>query len=294
MSLRILLFGRTGQVARELVDGAAAAGHRLTALSRDEADLTRPAEIEAAIGRGPWDLVINAAAYTAVDRAETEAALALAVNAEAPGVMARACAARGLPLVHLSTDYVFAGDRAGAWRETDPTGPAGVYGRSKLAGEQAVAAAGGRAMVLRTSWVFSPHGSNFVRTMLRIGAGGGPVRVVDDQTGRPTCAADLADFILQAAPRLAAGDDAAAGLFHFAGAGAVTWRGLAEAVFAEAGLPVVVLPIATTDYPTPAKRPINSVLDTSRLEAAFAYRPRPWRIGLSETIARLKTAKDEA
>lgn len=294
MSLRILQFGRSGQVARELIDWASVAGHELTALSRLEADLAHPAQIEAAIGAHKADLVINAAAYTAVDRAETEAALATAVNGAAPGVMARACAARDLPLIHLSTDYVFDGDKRGAWREDDETRPGSVYGRSKLAGEQAVAASGARALVLRTSWVFSPHGSNFVRTMLRLGAAGGAVRVVDDQTGRPTCAADIADFILAAAPRLASGEAAASGLFHFAGEEAVTWRGFAEAIFAAAGMDVAVTPITTADYPTPAKRPINSVLDTSRLEAAFAYRPRPWRAGLGETVARLKAAEDKA
>jgi dTDP-4-dehydrorhamnose reductase len=294
LSLRILQFGRSGQVARELIDWAAVAGMALTALGRDQVDLARPAQIEAAIAAHDIDLVINAAAYTAVDRAESEEALATAVNGTAPGVMANACAARGVSLVHLSTDYVFGGGQARPWTEDDAPAPATAYGRSKLAGEAAIAASGARALVLRTSWVFSAHGSNFVKTMLRLAAAGGPLRVVDDQTGRPTCAADIAEFILAAAPRMAAGDAAATGLFHFAGEGAVTWRRFAEAIVDAAGLDVPVAPIATADYPTPAKRPINSVLDTARLERVFGVRPRPWRAGLDETIVRLKAAEDRA
>lgn len=285
--MRILQFGRTGQVAREMMDRARAAGIDLVALSRDEADLADPVQIEAAIAAHEGaDLVLNAAAYNAVDRAEAEPNATFAVNADAPGIMARACAARGLPLIHLSTDYVFDGAKAGPWTEDDAPAPLNAYGRSKLAGEQAVTASGVRALILRTSWVFSPHGGNFVKTMLRLGRAQGRLRVVDDQTGNPTAAGDIAEVILLAAPRLLA-EPQLAGLYHFAGAGAVTWRGFAEAILQRAGLDTPVEPIATADYPTAARRPANSTLDTRRIEQAFGVRPRPWLAGLDETLARL-------
>jgi dTDP-4-dehydrorhamnose reductase len=287
-NLRILMFGRTGQVAQEMLARAPAEGTELVALSRADCDLSRPDQIEAALAAYEGaDLILNAAAYTAVDQAEAEEDLAFAVNGIAPGVMARACAARGLPLVHLSTDYVFSGDKAGAWTEDDPTDPQTAYGRSKLAGERAVTDSGARALILRTSWVFSPFGRNFVKTMLRLGRQQDRLGVVDDQTGRPTAAGDVASFLLAAAPRLAK-DGAVAGLYHFAGAEAVTWRGFAQTIMEQSGLNTPVDPIATADFPTPAKRPTNSVLDTSRLERVFGLSPRPWRAGLDETLARLQ------
>lgn len=286
--LRVLQFGASGQLGRELLARAASGNVDIEALSRAHIDLTDVAAVIKAVRRAKADLVINAAAYTAVDRAEGEEALASAVNAAAPQAMAQACAERGLPFLHVSTDYVFGGEKAGAWTEDDPVCPINAYGRSKAAGEAVVAAAGGRATIVRTSWLFSPYGSNFVRTMLRLAQNRPRLSVVDDQHGRPTAAGDLADFILSTAPRLVDGDSAATGVFHFAGAGTTTWRGLAEAVLAMSNGPrPPVDPIATADYPAPARRPRNSELDCSRIERVFGVRPRSWRLGLAETLARL-------
>lgn len=284
--MRILLFGSTGQVGLEVLARAGSHGVTIDALSRAEVDLEDEAAIAAAIGRTDADLVINAAAYTAVDQAETDEAAAFAINGVAPGVMARACRTRYLPLFHISTDYVFDGQRPGAWVETDETAPANAYGRSKLAGEQAVLAAGGRSLILRTSWVFSPHGRNFVKTMLGLTTRP-ELRVVDDQHGRPTAAGDIADVLLLAARRLVIDrDESVGGIVHFAGDGPTTWRHFARAVFDVAGGPSpVIIPITTAEFPTPATRPANSVLDCARLEAMLGVRPRPWRAGLEETIA---------
>lgn len=286
--VRILQFGATGQIAREML--ARAEGRaEIAALSRAEVDLSDTAAVEAAVMAADADLVLNAAAYTAVDQAEAEEALAFAVNASAPGAMARACRARELPLVHISTDYVFDGEKDGAWTEDDPTAPLGAYGRSKLAGEQAVAEAGAEALVLRTSWVFSPHGRNFVKTMLALAQARPELRVVDDQHGRPTAAGDIAEFILAAAPRLVRREAGLTGVFHFAGEGVTTWRRFAEAIFdASAGPRPAVTPITTTEFPTPARRPRNSELDCGKLEHLFGVRPRPWREGLAETLKALE------
>lgn len=286
--MRALLFGPSGQLGRELLDRAA--GHDVMLLPVDRAmvDLTDAEAVADVVERAAVDIVINAAAYTAVDQAEAEEDLAHAVNADAPGAMARACAARGLPLIHVSTDYVFDGSGAAAWRETDPVGPIGAYGRTKLAGERAVSDAGGRFLIVRTSWVFSPHGRNFVKTMLSL-ADRPELRVVDDQHGRPTAAGDLAEALLVAARRMVEEPDGPVrGLLHFAGEGATTWRGFAEAVFAAAGGPSpVITPVTTGEYPTPAARPANSVLDCGRAEALLGVRPRAWRDGLAETLRAL-------
>jgi dTDP-4-dehydrorhamnose reductase len=287
MTLKVLQFGATGQMARELIARAPRHGVQLTALSREQADLTDPAAIARIVAQADADLVINAAAYTAVDKAETERDLAFLVNADSPGAMARACAMRGLPLVNASTDYVFNGSGSRAWREDDATAPINAYGDSKLAGEQAIAASEARAITLRTSWVFSAHGANFVKTMLRF-ADRPELKVVDDQIGRPTFAGDLAEAALTVGQRLARDQDAPIGVFHFAGAGTVSWFEFATAIFEAKGPPVpVVLPIPTRDYPTPAARPANSVLDCARIEGAFGIVPRPWRDGLNETLAEL-------
>jgi dTDP-4-dehydrorhamnose reductase len=295
--LRLLQIGATGQVARELLGRASRFGVQATALSRAELDLTNLAGVSEAVRTAPCDAVVIAAAYTAVDRAENEEELAFTVNADAPGEVARACAARGVPLVHISSDYVFSGRKSGPWVEADPIGPINVYGRSKASGEVEVLGSGVRAMVIRSSWVFSPYGSNFVKTMLRLTESArDDIGVVDDQHGKPTAAGDLAEFILGTAlPRLVAGDDDARGVFHFAGDGETTWRGLAEAVFDLAGGPhPKVVPITTKDYPTPAQRPLNSVLDCAKIGQVFGVRPRSWRLGLAETLAALKIQSAEA
>jgi dTDP-4-dehydrorhamnose reductase len=292
VSVKILQFGTTGQLATELIRQAPAHPVELTALSRAEADLD-DAELVARIihVRRP-DLVINAAAYTAVDRAETEVETAFEVNSQSPACMAGICGANGPALVHFSTDYVFDGEKGAPYLETDPPEPLGVYGRSKLSGEQMVLATCPRALVLRTSWVVSAHGKNFVKTMLRLAGEGGPIRVVDDQFGRPTSAADLAGFVLAQAPALAAAPagDPRFGLVHFANAGETTWKRFAEAIFAEAlgDAAPPVQAIATADYPTPVQRPRRGTLDTGKLESLFGYSPRPWREALADIIAELK------
>jgi len=285
--MKLLVFGVTGQVAREIARAAPARGHDLTALGRDAADLTDAEACAAAIAATDAAAVINAAAFTAVDRAEAEPDLAHAINATAPAAMAQAAAARGLPFLHVSTDYVFDGTPGRPWREDDAPAPLGVYGASKLAGEAAVLAAGGQAVILRTSWVFSAHGSNFVKTMLRISAERDELRVVDDQIGGPTPARAIAGALLAIAEAFDRGRGVP-GLFHFAGHPPVSWADFADAIFAERGGPGPrVLRIPTAEYPLPARRPANSVLDCSRIAAAYGIKAPDWRAGLAEVIAEL-------
>ncbi|HRO14734.1 MAG TPA: dTDP-4-dehydrorhamnose reductase [Paracoccus sp. (in: a-proteobacteria)] len=280
--MTILVFGKTGQVARELAriaPGARFAG-------RDEADLTDPAACAALIRAARPRAVINAAAWTAVDRAEAEAETARLVNAGAPGAMAAACAELGVPFVHVSTDYVFDGAGDQPRPEDAPTGPLGAYGQTKLDGERAIAAAGGQWAVLRTSWVFSAHGANFVKTMLRLGAERPRLTVVADQVGGPTPAAAIARAVLAMAERMAA-DPARGGLYHFAGAPDVSWAGFAREILAQAGLTAGVVDIQTSDYPTPARRPLNSRLDCAAITRDFGI-PRPdWRAGLADVLKEL-------
>lgn len=282
----ILVTGGSGQVASAL---AAAGGDAVRVVGRPDFDFDRPETIAACVAAaGPW-LVVNAAAYTAVDAAEDDADAAWRANRDGPGRLARLCAAAGIPMIHISTDYVFDGAKGAPYVETDPTGPTGVYGASKFAGEQAVLDAGARAIILRTSWVYAPTGKNFVRTMLRLGAERDRLRVVADQTGCPTTAADLAAAILAIAARLREGWRAEyGGVFHAAGTGETTWHGLAVATFEEAArfgarVPVVEA-ITTTDYPTKAKRPADSRLDCGKLAAVFGVRLPAWRESLVRTI----------
>lgn len=279
----ILVFGESGQVAREL-----AARASVLTLSRARADLMDPAACAAAIRLRRPRAVVNAAAWTAVDRAEAEEETATVVNAAAPAAMAQACADLAIPFVHISTDYVFDGAGSAPWTPDSPTGPLGAYGRSKLKGEEAVRAAGGPHVILRTSWVFSAHGTNFVKTMLRLGADRPTLRVVADQWGGPTPAAAIAQACLTIADRLAA-DPALSGTHHFAGTPDVSWAGFARAIMDEAGLPALVEDIATTDYPTPARRPANSRLDCAGLAVFGLVRP-DWRPGLRQVIAALRAA----
>ncbi len=281
--MRIAVFGRTGQVALELARlGAVCHG-------RDVADFADPDAVRRAAKAVEADAIVNAVAYTAVDRAESEETLALTVNAVSVGALAEVAAARGLPLVHISTDYVFDGSGTAPWRPGDATGPLGAYGRTKLAGEQAVAAAGGVHAVLRTSWVFSAHGANFVKTMLRLGADRDRLRIVADQVGGPTPARGIAGACVRIAEALAR-DASLSGTYHFAGAPDASWADFARAIFADAGLQVAVEDIPSSDYPTPAARPKNSRLDCTATEAAFGI-PRPdWRAALRETLAELRAA----
>ena len=282
--MKLLIFGQTGQVAREMARRVPD-GVRAVFLPRDQADLTDPAACAAAVAAAQADAVINAAAWTAVDRAEAEEAAATVVNGDAPAAMARACAARGLPFVHISSDYVFDGAGDQSFAVDHPTGPLGAYGRSKLVGEAGVRAAGGAHVVLRTSWVFSAHGANFVKTMLRLGRDRHSLNVVADQIGGPTPAAALADAVFGVARAMANG--AAGGTYHFSGAPDVSWADFARDIMQRAGLACVVNDIATAAYPTPAKRPLNSRLNCDSFQRDFGMARPDWRAGLDLVLKEL-------
>ncbi|WP_037256105.1 dTDP-4-dehydrorhamnose reductase [Roseobacter sp. SK209-2-6] len=274
----ILVFGKTGQLAREL-----AAYDNVTCLGRGEADLTDPAACAAAIKAHAPAAVINAAAYTAVDKAEEEEALATVINGESPGAMAEACAALGIPFVTVSTDYVFDGSGTTPWQAGDAVAPVNAYGRSKLAGEEATRAAGGTHAILRCSWVVSCHGGNFVKTMLRLGAEREALTIIADQIGAPTPARDLARACLEMAGQLQQ-DPGKSGTYHLQGRPEVSWAGFAREIFAQANVACTVTDIPTTDYPTPAARPLNSRLDCTALENVFGISQPDWRQGLSEIL----------
>ena len=288
--MKLLVLGSAGQVGRELCRLAWPAGYNIAAHDRDRIDITQREAVFAAVARERPDLVINAAAYTAVDRAESDRETAWAGNCTGPANLAAACHDSGVPFVHLSTHYVFDGTKSGAYREDDPVNPLGVYGQSKEAGDRAVRDALAQHVILRTAWVYSAHGGNFVKTMLRLGAERPVLRVVADQAGSPTSAADIATAIGSVVRQVAAGNTSW-GTYHFAGGGRVTWHGFAQAIFDLAapwrGTPPLVEAITTADYPTPARRPANSVLDSSRIGAAFGIVPRPWREALAEVIGEL-------
>jgi dTDP-4-dehydrorhamnose reductase len=283
--MKLLIFGQTGQVARELARRVPA-GVTLTQLDRAQADLTQPAACAAAILASDADAVINAAAWTAVDKAEAEEAAATVVNGDAPTAMAQACATRNLPLLHISTDYVFDGAGTAAFAPDHPTAPLGAYGRSKLAGENGITAAGGQSLILRTSWVVSSHGANFVKTMLRLGRERPSLNVVADQIGGPTPAAAIADALYTCAAAMLNG--AQGGIHHFAGAPDTSWADFARAIMTAANLPCQINDIPSSAYPTPAKRPLNSRMDCSSLTRFGLTRPN-WRAALPEILHDLET-----
>jgi dTDP-4-dehydrorhamnose reductase len=293
--MKLLVLGAGGQVGLELRRLAWPSGYDLDAFGRDGVDITEREAVAAAVARERPDIVINAAAYTAVDRAETEPDAAWASNCTGPANLAAACRDAAIPLIHLSTDYVFDGSKPGPYREDDPVKPLGVYGQSKEAGDCAVREALARHVILRTAWVYSAHGHNFVKTMLRLAAERPVLRVVADQIGSPTGAADIAAAIGAIVQQLDAGNSHW-GTYHFAGGGTVTWHGFAQAIFELAtpwrGPPPLVEAIATADYPTPARRPANSVLDCSRIGEVFGIVPRPWRQALAEVIGELYERTD--
>ncbi|MGI3187310.1 dTDP-4-dehydrorhamnose reductase [Nioella aestuarii] len=276
--MTILVFGKTGQVATELQRQA-----DVLALGRDQVDLTDPAACSDAILRHQPTVVINAAAYTAVDQAESDEATATLVNGAAPGAMARACAELGIPFVHISTDYVFDGTGTAPWSVEAPTGPLGAYGRSKLAGEAAIQAAGGTYAILRTSWVVSAHGKNFVKTMLRLGTDRDRLTIVADQVGGPTPASDIAAACLSIAAQLQA-DPSKSGTYHFSGTPDVSWADFAREIFRQADLTCEVADIPTSDFPTPAARPANSRMDCSSTSEHFGISRPDWRRSLSNII----------
>ena len=304
--LRIAITGRQGQVAQALqalaLNGGAlnagttpargGANVAIVPLARPAFDLGQPASIAPALAAARADVVISVAAYTAVDRAEQEPALAHAINAAGPGTLAAAAYQLGLPLIHLSTDYVFDGTKPTPYAEHDTPAPLGTYGASKLAGERAVLAAHPQALVARTAWVYSPDGANFVKTMLRLASTRGTINVVDDQHGCPTSAQDLACALLTMAQRLAHNPLAAPrGLYHMAGSGTASWADVAEAAFAASthhgGPWAKVARITTAQYPTPAPRPANSRLCCARLAADYGLRLPDWRTALPPVVAHL-------
>ncbi|MBB3348863.1 dTDP-4-dehydrorhamnose reductase [Sphingomonas sp. BK069] len=287
----ILVTGADGQLGTELQRVRWPDGWRAVAIDRADLDLADPAAIAAKVAERPWAAVINGAAYTAVDKAEHDQVTAWQVNALAPAAFAQACATAVIPLVQVSTDYVFAGDEPGAWEVDDPVAPLGVYGASKLGGELAVRTSGARAAIVRTAWVVSAHGHNFVKTMLRVGADRETLRVVADQHGAPTSAADLAAVLATIAVRLAQDESAPTGTFHFSNAGATSWAGFAEEIFRQSALrggpSATVEPIATADYPTPARRPANSLLSAQAITAAYGITPRAWAQALGDILDEL-------
>ncbi len=288
--MKILVTGRDGQVAQSLAERHG--GHELVFVGRPDFDLADAASIERVIAAVNPELVISAAAYTAVDKAEDEPELAMAVNGEGPGVLARAAARVGAPVIHLSTDYVFDGSLDRPWREDDPVAPLGVYGRTKLAGEEALAASGATHAILRTAWVYGPFGANFVKTMLRLAADRDTLNVVEDQVGCPTSSLDIADGINAV---IAAWQrdplHGANAIYHFSGTGETSWADFARAIFAESaahgGPTAAVTGIPASAYPTRAVRPSNSRLDCTRFAAVFDHAAPEWRRSLAETVARM-------
>jgi dTDP-4-dehydrorhamnose reductase len=287
-----LVIGCRGQIGRELMEARAPRGVSPIGLGHGCLDVTDRDAVRRVVDRYRPVLIVNAAGYTAVDRAESEPQAAFAVNAEGPAHLAEAAAAAGSALVHLSTDYVFDGAKAGAYREDDAVGPLSVYGASKAAGERAIRERLDRHVIVRTSWIFGTHGTNFVKTMLRIGRERDQLHVVADQRGCPTGAADVADAILGIAHQLLVDcRDSVWGTYHFAGQGSTTWYDFAEAIFERAepfwGRRPEVVPVGTAGYSTPARRPAASVLDCTRFDRTFALPRRPWSERLDAEVARL-------
>ncbi|MPZ40832.1 MAG: dTDP-4-dehydrorhamnose reductase [Rhizobiales bacterium] len=290
--MRIAVTGTDGQVARSLVERSAMTACDVICIGRPMLDLSRPTTIESALASIAADVVVSAAAYTDVNKAETEGALADLVNGRAPGLLAAHAYARGIPLIQLSTDYVFDGSKSTPYTEDDPIAPINAYGRSKAAGERAVAAAHPHHVILRTSWIYSPFNRNFVRTMLALARKQDEVRVVADQIGNPTAAADIADGILEVARNLIEGrNEERAGIFHMAAAGTTSWAEFASAIFsasAERGGPTArVAPIASAEYQTPARRPANSRLDCARLSRVHGVSLLHWHSSLGPCVGRI-------
>ena len=291
--MRVLLIGRSGQVGWELQRALASLGG-LVALDRAGMDLADPDSIHRAIADARPEVIVNAAAYTAVDKAESEPDLAMRINGVAPGIIAEEAARIGALLVHYSTDYVFNGAKDAPYREDDPPAPLNVYGRTKLAGEEAVRAAGGPHLIFRTSWVYSSRGSNFLPTMLRLARERSELRIVSDQVGAPTWARGIAELTARA---LGAGPGLArerSGVYHLTAGGTVSWFGFAQAIFEQASArsaefkAPAVIPIRSSQFPTPARRPANSRLDTARLTAAFGLTPPSWQQMLGQCMSEVQ------
>lgn len=288
--MKILVTGRDGQVARSLARRAQ--GHEVVFAARPGFDLLDPPRIEKTVAEVRPDLIVSAAAYTAVDQAEDEPELAMAANGEAPGVIGRAAAKIGAPVLHLSTDYVFDGSGERAWTEDDPTGPIGIYGKTKLAGEEALASSGARYAILRTAWVYSPFGSNFVKTVLRLAETRDALNVVADQYGNPSSALDIADALMAIMSCWEKDPEQGVNkIYHVAGSGTTNWAEFARAVFAESakrrGPTCSVTAISSLDYPTKATRPANSRLDSTKFSQTFRYTAPDWKCSLVKAMEEL-------
>ena len=293
--MRIAVTGQAGQVVTSLIERGADGGHEVIAIGRPQLDLADPASVIRALEAARPDVIVSAAAYTAVDKAETESELAHAVNGAGAGAVAQAARARGVPLIHISTDYVFDGTLDRPYLESDLTEPTGVYGASKLAGEQAVLATHDDSAVLRVAWVYSPFGGNFVKTMLRVGADRDELAVVADQVGNPTSALDIADGILLVATNMRSDSSPQLrGIFHMTASGEASWADFAQAIFAASathgGPSASVRRIGTVDYPTPATRPANSRLDCGKIARVHGVTLPDWRGSLDTVVARLIAA----
>jgi len=289
MNMSLLIVGSKGQLGWELCRRGNEKGFDIAALDVPEFDMTDPSMVDKAVSHGKVSLVVNAAAYTAVDKAETEPEPAFAVNRDGPAHLSARCAEFGIPLIHISTDYVFDGKKQGPYLVTDPISPLGVYGRSKAEGEAKVREHLPEHIILRTAWLYGVHGQNFVKTMLRLGRENEVLRVVADQYGCPTYAADLAEAVVRIAGRIGGSNPIAWGTYHYCGKGATTWHGFAEKIFDLAGkhdslMVKKVEPLSTAEYPTPAQRPPNSVLDCTLITAQFGIKPQPWQESLSDMI----------
>jgi dTDP-4-dehydrorhamnose reductase len=293
---RVLVIGGSGQLGLEL-QRSFAGTNPMVAVDREVVDLTVPDQIRAIVGSVKPAVILNSAAYTAVDRAESQPEIAAAVNARAPRILAEEALKIGAVLVHYSTDYVFDGTKEGPWTEEDAPAPMSVYGKTKLAGEEAIREVGGRYLIFRTSWVYGPHGKNFLLTMLRLGRERDELSVVDDQFGAPTTSIELARATRAIVDGVLAGDFGTAadwaGLYHMTCQGKTTWCGFTRAIFARAGALIggrspEVKAIPTSAYPTPAKRPRNSVLSNARLQERFGVRLVPWEVALDEVVARIR------
>jgi len=290
--MKLFITGGEGQLGTELIAQAASHGMDVLAPTLAQMDLTVPDQIDRLWDEFQPAAVINAAAYTAVDRAESEPELAFAVNADAAAHIAQRCARGQIPLIHISTDYVFDGLKGAPYLEDDPVAPLGVYGRSKAAGETAVRRGLEQHLIVRTAWLYSAHGTNFVKTVVRLVAERDELRIVDDQLGCPTCAADLADALLHLAEKLDKGTEIPWGTYHYCGNGITSWFGLARYVLntlMSRGriASFRLLPITTAEYPTPARRPPYSVLDCRRIESAFGIQRPPWPLSAEKTVDRL-------
>lgn len=290
--MKILVTGANGQVGYCLQQQLREQGWDFVALTRTELDISDSVAVNSAVAQYQPDIIINAAAYTAVDKAEQEQALAYAINRDGPANLARAAKDNDAAIFHISTDYVFAGDATGTYSENDTTAPQGVYGHSKLEGEQAVSSANDKHIILRTAWVFGEHGNNFVKTMIRLGSSRDTLGIVADQEGGPTYAGDIASALLSIAKHYAIGNTTPWGTYHYAGLPHISWFGFAQQIFSQveqAGLYNKAIPqlnaITTADYPTPAKRPANSKLDCSKLENAFGIAPSDWQSALKNINA---------